>query len=682
ADGFGAGLAVMATGLGKTWLAAFDSARPQFRRVLFVAHREEILSQARAVFRQVHPGKSIGWLGAGRDERGADIVLASVQTLTRRINEFAAGEFDYVVIDEFHHASAQSYRRVIAHLNPGFQLGITATPQRTDNADLLSLCEDNLVFECGLAAGIDRQALSPFRYVGVPDPVDFRPLPWRSSGFDPIALDNAVISAERTEASYREWLARKGQRTLAFAVSVRHSDWLAEQFKARGVRCVSVHSGSTSDPREQSLQRLKNGELDIVFCVDLFNEGVDVPEIDTVLMLRPTQSPVLFLQQIGRGLRRAEGKDALSIIDFVGNHRSFLLPVRLLAGLVNDTLSDAQLATAVRAGEFVLPDGCSVDYELEAKTTILSLLPKSLGGTVVDFTRAWSAERGTRPSALQAYQAGRNPAAGGGRDWFELMAEADLLTSEERRVWDRNRPLLADVAKTSMTKSYKMTALRAMLIVGDLRTGAAVAELSDVSWQLILRDPRLLADINVKELGDIATVSARQWMSYWKRWPLKHLTNGGQFAIDADRFVLTDPPTSEDEDTLEAMIAELVDWRMAAYLDRRSDGRIRMRVSHSDGRPILRFDRTRNPELPVGRGVPLDAGGDMVWADFMKIAVNVVRHDPDGPNALPDLMWQWFGPDAGKPGTAFYVEVWEGDGQWHIAPLLQPDPLAVQRAQA
>jgi superfamily II DNA or RNA helicase len=191
AEGFAGGLVVMATGLGKTWLAAFDATRPQFRRVLFVAHREEILLQTREVFRHVRPDASVGLVMGEQNDAGADVVLATVQSLSRRPDQIPADRFDYVVIDEFHHAAAPTYRQVVDHLQSAFLLGLTATPDRADKADLLSLCEDNLAFECGLAEGVDRKLLSPFRDFGVPDPVDFAPLPWRNSRFDPEALETA-----------------------------------------------------------------------------------------------------------------------------------------------------------------------------------------------------------------------------------------------------------------------------------------------------------------------------------------------------------------------------------------------------------------------------------------------------------------------------------------------------------
>src|SRR6266516_813554 len=202
---FRRGLVVMATGLGKTWLAAFDTARPQFRRVLFVAHREEILRQSLDVFRRAQPEADLGLYYSGEKHPDAGVLFASVQTLAGNLHRFPADLFDYVVVDEFHHAAARSYRRVIDQFQPGFLLGLTATPNRMDGADLLALCSDNLVYECPLTEGIERGDLSPFRYFGIADDVDYAPIPWRGGRFDPAALTEAVETQERAEHALDTW---------------------------------------------------------------------------------------------------------------------------------------------------------------------------------------------------------------------------------------------------------------------------------------------------------------------------------------------------------------------------------------------------------------------------------------------------------------------------------------------
>jgi superfamily II DNA or RNA helicase/SAM-dependent methyltransferase len=309
-DGYRRGLVVMATGLGKTWLAAFDAHALGARRILFVAHREEILGQAAATFIRILPEKRVGFYSGASRDADVDVLCASIQTLGKaeHLQRFAPQHFDYIVVDEFHHAAAATYRRLLAHFAPSFLLGLTATPDRTDQSDILSLCDDNLVYSCHLFDGISAGLLAPFHYFGIADEsVDYREVPWRNSRFDINELTNKLATLARSRHALREWRSRAQRRTLAFCVSTRHADYMAEQFNREGVASVAVYAGSAMG-RAQALDKLNAGALQVVFSVDLFNEGVDLPSIDTVMMLRPTESKILFLQQLGRGLRRSEGK--------------------------------------------------------------------------------------------------------------------------------------------------------------------------------------------------------------------------------------------------------------------------------------------------------------------------------------------------------------------------------------
>ena len=350
AAGNRAGLVVMATGLGKTWLAAFDTARPEFRRILFVAHREEILNQAVATFRRIRPAATIGLYNGTERAPQADILFASIQTLSRRahLDRFDRAAFDYIVVDEFHHAAAATYRRLIDHFEPKFLLGLTATPERTDGGDLLALCGENLVYRCAMPRGIELGLLCPFDYYGVPDDVDYSNIPWRSSRFDEEELTTAVATQRRAENIFDQWQKRGGERTVGFCVSQRHANFMRDWFRDHNVACAAVHSGPSSDHRALSLERLAAGELRVVFAVDMFNEGVDVPTIDTVMMLRPTESPIIWLQQFGRGLRKHKDK-RLRVVDYIGNHRSFLLKVRTLLDVHG--AGDRELKAALERAE-------------------------------------------------------------------------------------------------------------------------------------------------------------------------------------------------------------------------------------------------------------------------------------------------------------------------------------------
>nr|WP_263429891.1 DEAD/DEAH box helicase family protein [Nannocystis pusilla] len=371
------GLVVLATGLGKTLLSAFDFATTGWSRALFVAHREEILKQARAAWGRVLPGRSLGQWFAGKRDEGADVVFASIQAITRA-DALAAVDperFDYVVIDEFHHAEAATYRRLIDHVRPRYLLGLTATPERGDGADLLELCHQNLVFRAGLVAGLEAGLLAPFRYHAIRDGVDYAQIPWRSGRFDEALLTQALATREHASAALRaldEHAPRGDRRVLVFCCSVAHADFMATFLREQGVAAAAVHSGPTSAPRAESLRRFAAGELAALTAVDLFNEGLDVPDIDAVLMLRPTESPVVFLQQIGRGLRlgRDRPKSHLTVVDIVGNHRSFLDKLDALRALLDSGLGRVEVLRALRGETLALPPGCAV----ELPTVVIDLL--------------------------------------------------------------------------------------------------------------------------------------------------------------------------------------------------------------------------------------------------------------------------------------------------------------------
>ena len=662
ADGHAAGLVVMATGLGKTWLAAFDSSRPQFRRVLFVAHREEILRQSRDVFRRVRPDGDLGLYYGGEKEPDARVVFASIQTLAGRLSQFRADAFDYIVIDEFHHAAASSYRRVIDHFSPSFLLGLTATPERMDGADLLTLCGDNLVYECTLVEGIEREELVPFHYWGVPDPVDFQPIPWRGGRFDLQALTGAVETRKRAHSALEEWSKRRGGRTLGFCVSISHADFMASYFTEQGVACAAVHTGPTSAPRHETINALREGRLEIVFAVDIFNEGLDVPEIDTVLMLRPTESPVIFLQQLGRGLRTSEGKQHLAVVDFIGNHRSFLLKPRTLLGLGLTTVpSTARVLAALESGDFGLPSGCSVTYELETVDMLRRLARVSAKSGLEDYCRSYFDEEGVRPSAVQAFLAGYNPSAvrathGG---WFGFLTNIGIASEDEGTVVLNCGEVLDGFESEPITKAYKLIVLRALLQNGTLRSGATVGEIASTSREIVLADPRLVRDVGDREFADVASASPEDWERYWRTWPIAHWTEQGQkrrqwFRLEGERMVPTFRVPDELGDTFEAMASEIVEYRLARYLLKKQSpsgpGTWTLRVSQASGRPLIWLNRSANPGLPEGE-VLFSADGRDYLGRFVKIALNVARIPGEPGNALHALLRGWFGTRAGLPGT-------------------------------
>ena len=442
-------LVVMATGLGKTWLAAFDvAARAEGRmpRVLFLAHRFELLEQAARTFRRMFPDARIGWFSGDRDDAAGDIVFASVQKLARpeQLARFIAAwgaSPDYMIVDEVHHATAPSYRRILAELEPGFLLGLTATPDRADEADVLDLFDDNLPYRADLGIAIGEGLLVPFAYFGLRDIVDYANIPWRNRRFEPEALAAAVQTQARMERLRGAWNEHPAARSLVFCASIPHARFVERCLREWGVRAVAVHSEADSADRDEALKRLERGDLDAVCSVDLFNEGIDVPAIDRVVMLRPTESPVVFLQQLGRGLRRPAGKERLVVIDFVVNHRVFLDRLRLLVTLGPSPVTLREFLVDGRVPE--LPEGCSVDVELEAIDMLRRFLPS--GATEVERAyRELKAARETRPTAGElermGYRVATLRAVHG--SWFDFVAGEGDLDEAERRVLEAARPWL------------------------------------------------------------------------------------------------------------------------------------------------------------------------------------------------------------------------------------------------
>lgn len=574
-QGFRRGVVVLATGLGKTWLAAFDAAQVNARRVLFVAHREEILAQAAATFVRIRPRARVGYyMGRSRDAE-VDVLCASVQTLGRaeHLERFSAQHFDYVVIDEFHHAAAATYRRLLGHFAPAFLLGLTATPDRTDQSDILSLCDDNLVFTRNLFEGIQAKLLSPFHYHGILDEsVDYREVPWRNGRFDPEELSNKLATLARARHAIREWRSRAQKRTLAFCVSIRHAEYMTSQFQKAGISSAAVYAGSALG-RAQSLEQLRDGQLSVVFSVDLFNEGVDLPGIDTVMMLRPTESKILFLQQLGRGLRLSEEKTHLVILDFIGNHQSFLQKPQALFGVGSTYKALAAFARKAEQGRLELPDGCYVNYDLKIIEFLKSL---DSAGTQKDY-EALRASFGRRPTLAEFYRSGASIQAMRQQhgSWFELVDTMGDLQEDESRALKALGGLPREVEVTPMTKSFKMVLLEAWLELDGLVTPPTVAALAHRSWNVLHRRPSLLGDLP-EAIAKLPDGIDDRWIRYWRDNPINAWIGGNRatadsafFRVSDDRISLAQPLSADEAETAEGLVQELTAYRLATYEVRR-----------------------------------------------------------------------------------------------------------------
>ncbi len=381
-------LLVAATGTGKTVMAAVDYARLRESmpraRLLFVAHREEILDQSLATFRYALRDASFGekWVGRSRPTR-FDHVFASIQSLNAAsLADLPADHFDVVIVDEFHHAAATSYRRLLDHVTPIELLGLTATPERSDGLPILHWFGDRIAAELRLWDAIDQHRLSPFMYFGIHDGLDLQEIPWRrGTGYDVHALSNLYTSTDAWARTVLQEVLKHADspstmRCLGFCVSIAHAQFMAHHFNAHGVVSVAVWGDSPEDERRAALQDLAAGRIRAVFSVDLFNEGVDVPAVDTVLMLRPTESPTLFLQQLGRGLRRSKGKAFCTVLDFVGTHRREFRFDRRYRALLGGTRRDLQRSVEERFP--FLPAGCHMELDEKAAEVVLQSLRNAI----------------------------------------------------------------------------------------------------------------------------------------------------------------------------------------------------------------------------------------------------------------------------------------------------------------
>lgn len=373
-------LLVAATGTGKTVISAFDyknfKKENKSAKLLYVAHRKEILVQARATFQGVLKDNNFGELWVdGIEPDKLDYVFASVQTLRNRIDELSLSSnyYDFIIVDEVHHISASSYRPIINYFKPTVLLGLTATPERMDNENILDDFCGRIAAEIRLPEALNRKLLCPFQYFGISDSVDLSQVKWENGKYVPSELTKLYLANDRRVGEIinnaNKYLRDINDvRALGFCVTIEHAKYMAEKFALAGLKAHYLTSENSKD-REIIRLKLRNNEINYLFVVDIFNEGVDIPEIDTVLFLRPTESLTVFLQQLGRGLRLSEGKECLSVLDFVANSRPEYNFENKFRALIGKTSTPVQ--KEIEDNFPHLPLGCSIVLEQKAKQNIL-----------------------------------------------------------------------------------------------------------------------------------------------------------------------------------------------------------------------------------------------------------------------------------------------------------------------
>ena len=432
-------LLVAATGTGKTVMAALDYASlcecGSFPSLLFVAHRKELLEQALATFRHAFRRPDFGelWVGGAVPER-FEHVFASIQTLNAAtLERIDPTGYSVVIIDEFHHSAADSYQRLLARLEPRELLALTATPERADGLSVLDQFDGRIAAELRLWDAIDQGRLTPFAYYGLSDGNDLREVPWRRGhGYDVEGLANVLTAddaiARRVYERLREHVGDvHGIHALGFCVSVTHARFMARVFNALGLPSAAVWGDTPAGEREAALRGLASGELRVLFSVDLFNEGVDVPKVDVLLMLRPTESGTLFLQQLGRGLRHHPGKRTCTVLDFVGQHRTEFRYDRRFRALLGGTRKHVE--RQVQTGFPFLPAGCHLSLDSKAAETVLASLRNALPSTWPAKVRELAAMAGPGIT-LARFLAGSGleleDVYGGSRGWSDLREAAGL----------------------------------------------------------------------------------------------------------------------------------------------------------------------------------------------------------------------------------------------------------------
>ncbi|OZU89633.1 DNA helicase [Virgibacillus indicus] len=567
-------MVVMATGLGKTYLAAFFAQR--FKKILFIAHREEILKQAKKSFEQVL-GKSGGLYYGFEKDPNHDMLFASIFTLSiqDQLHRFTPEEFDLVIVDEFHHAAAKSYQKVIEYFQPKFLLGLTATPERTDGQDVFAICDGNVAYEITFIEAIQHGWLTPFIYHGVKDDIDYSNIKWLGKQYDQHELMIQQLQEDRAKQIYEKWKEYKQTRTLAFTSSIQQAEFLSDYFTEQGIRSITLTSATRDISRAEAIRMLETNEIEIIFTVDLFNEGVDIPSVDTLLFARPTESLVVFTQQIGRGLRKYAGKNNCVIIDLIGNYRNADTKLQVF----NEYKSDP---TKAQGSIFpVVPDSCSINFETEVIDLLEELRRKRSSRKERIYFDYLSVKEqfGRRPTYKEVHLNGiinskeYRQAFGG---YFAFLNEYGELTDHESDIYRKHYRWFNKVEKEQMSKSYKMVILQFLLDKGPNEWLNSITPEDTASYfhqfymEKSYRRNTDFSNKNTKKLWNydeakIAKLIADMPMSKWVGKDELVYFEDNQFGVNFE-------VDTSDRDVLHEMTSEICEYKMHVYFERKGKG--------------------------------------------------------------------------------------------------------------
>lgn len=590
AEGAVKGLVQAATGIGKTYLAAFDSA--PYKRVLFVAHREEILQQAAVSFRNVRQSEDYGFFNGRRKDTDRAVIFASVATLGReeylREEYFPKDYFDYLVIDEFHHAVNEQYQRIVNYFKPRFLLGLTATPERLDGRNIYEICDYNVPYEISLKEAINKGMLVPFHYYGVYDETDYSSLHLVKGRYDEKELNETYIgNTRRYDLIYKYYRKYPSKRALGFCCSKRHAEEMAKEFCERGIDAVAVYSnadGVYSEDRDKAIEKLKNEEIRVIFSVDMFNEGVDIAALDMVMFLRPTESPIVFLQQLGRGLRTCRGKEYLNVLDFIGNYEKAGRAPFLLSG--ERSLGERTVNGYHR---ITYPDDCIVDFDMRLIELFQEMEKKSLSAReriVSEYDRIKELLDNRVPTRMELFtymedeiyqycmrHAKENPF----RRYMDFLNELHELSDEEQAVYDSiGREFLSLIETTDMQKVYKMPILYSFYNHGNVRTAVTDEDVLK-SWKEFFDTGTNWKDLSSDiSYADYRKMTDKQHLSKAKSMPIKFLKASGKgFFVDREGHALAIREELSEVVRKEAFrkhMKDILEYRTMEYYRRRYAG--------------------------------------------------------------------------------------------------------------
>ncbi|MCH4825376.1 DEAD/DEAH box helicase family protein [Planococcus halocryophilus] len=566
-------MVVLATGLGKTYLAAFFAAK--FKRVLFVAHREEILTQAEQSFKHVHPNRTSSFYNASEKDTAADFIFASIYTLSSQyhLDRFEKAAFDLIVVDEFHHAAAPTYERLLNHFEPKFLLGITATPDRMDNKDVYALCDGNVAISIHFLDAIERNWLAPFHYYGVHDDTDYSAIPWRGNRYDEQELLQLQLRESFAEKIFDEWSRYKQTRTIVFCSSVKQALYMNNFFESKGVRSIALHGESHPQERKTARTKLDTGDIELIFTVDLFNEGVDIPKVDTLVFIRPTESLAVYTQQIGRGLRIADGKTHCVIIDFIGNYRN--------ADLKLAVFNKEETTVGNKNVEPLIPLQCEFNLDLQVINLLEEMRKKRSPRKelVVMEYQELKKEMGKGPSYLEFHLHANLDSKMVKQEfgsYIGMLAYAEELTESEQNVWLKYKNWLLEVEKTLMTKSYKLVVLSYMLSKGMGKWLEPITPQEAAPFfhsYLTKKDYRMKLDFSDAQGKRLRKYDEKKMADVISQMPMTKWSGSakeGLVTFENDMFKFNLQPSHEENESLYQWTREIAEYRLHAYFEKKS----------------------------------------------------------------------------------------------------------------